>query len=82
MVGFGIIRDLDYYTGPVTEICAPGIGFPLGAGGRYDALLVEFGAPIEAAGFAFGMERLHIAISEQGEVITGEMRAFQIWAGR
>lgn len=71
MLDFGIIRNFDYYTGFVLEAYAPGIGFPIGAGGRYDALLAEFGAPMPAAGFATGLERLHIAIAEQGELITG-----------
>jgi len=63
---FGVMRSFDYYTGIVLEVYAPGIGLPLGGGGRYDEVLAKFGAPAPAAGFAVGLERLHIALSEQG----------------
>jgi len=73
MLDFGIIRSFDYYTGLVMEVYAPGVGFPLGAGGRYDSLLAEFGRPMPAAGCAVGLERLHIAIAEQSETIGGDV---------
>lgn len=64
-VDFGIMRSFDYYTGIVLEVYAPGLGLPLGGGGRYDGVLAEFGAPAPSAGFAVGLERLHIALAEQ-----------------
>jgi len=64
-IDFGIMRSFDYYTGLVLEVYAPGLGLPLGGGGRYDGLLAEFGAPAPSAGFAVGIERLHIALTEQ-----------------
>lgn len=70
MLDFGLIRSFDYYTGFVLEVYAPGMSFPLGAGGRYDTLLAEFGRPMPAAGCALGLERLHIAVAEQIEVIV------------
>lgn len=73
-VDFGIVRSFDYYTGLVVEAYAPGLGVPLGGGGRYDDLLAEFGAPAPAAGFALALERLHIALAEAGlEVETAEL---------
>lgn len=65
-VDFGIMRSFDYYTGFVLEAYAPGLGLPLGGGGRYDGLLAAFGAPAPAAGFALGLERVMIALAEQG----------------
>ncbi len=65
-VDFGIMRSFDYYTGFVLEAYAPGLGLPLGGGGRYDRLLASFGAPAPAAGFALGLERVMIALAEQG----------------
>ncbi|MDY0088650.1 MAG: ATP phosphoribosyltransferase regulatory subunit [Coriobacteriia bacterium] len=65
-VDFGTMRSFDYYTGLVFELLVPGLGLPLGGGGRYDTVLGAFGAPSAAAGFAVGIERLHIALSEQG----------------
>jgi ATP phosphoribosyltransferase regulatory subunit len=68
-VDFGILRSFDYYTGLVVEAYAPGLGVPLGGGGRYDELLGGFGTPAPAAGFALGLERLHLAAAEAGVVI-------------
>jgi ATP phosphoribosyltransferase len=67
-VDFGTMRSFDYYTGMVFELLAPGLGLPIGGGGRYDGVLAAFGAPAPAAGFAIGIERLHIALAEQGVV--------------
>lgn len=63
---FGILRSFDYYTGLIVEAYAPGLGLPLGGGGRYDGVLAAFGRPAPAAGFALGLERVHIALAEQG----------------
>lgn len=66
---FGILRSFDYYTGVVLEAFSPGLGLPLGGGGRYDGLLAEFSSPSPAAGFALGLERLQVALSEQRRTI-------------
>ena len=68
-VDLGLLRSFDYYTGMVLEAYAPRFGLPLGGGGRYDGLLAEFGAPRPAAGFALGLERVHIALAEQGRIV-------------
>jgi ATP phosphoribosyltransferase len=65
-VDFGILRSFDYYTGLIVEAYAPGLGLPLGGGGRYDGVLAAFGAPSPAAGFALSVERVQIALAEQG----------------
>jgi ATP phosphoribosyltransferase len=65
-VDFGILRSFDYYTGLIVEAYAPGLGLPLGGGGRYDGVLAAFGAPSPAAGFALSVERVLIALAEQG----------------
>ena len=62
---FGIMRSFGYYTGLQMEAYAPGLGLPLAGGGRYDNLLTTFGSPAPAAGFALGLERVMIALSEQ-----------------
>ncbi len=67
-VDFGILRSFDYYTGLIVEAYAPGLGLPLGGGGRYDDVLAAFGTPMPAAGFALSLERVHIALREQGVV--------------
>lgn len=66
----GIFRNLDYYTGLVFEVYAPGVGFTLGGGGRYDALLAAYGAPMPAVGLGLGLDRIHVALVEQGRPPT------------
>ncbi len=62
-----LVRGLDYYTHTVFEISHEALGSQdaLGAGGRYDSLIIELGgdpnAPIGAIGFALGMERILLA---------------------
>jgi ATP phosphoribosyltransferase regulatory subunit len=63
---FGIFRNLEYYTGLVFEIYPAGMGFTLGGGGRYDNLLARFGHAMPAVGFGLGLDRLHVALVEQG----------------
>ena len=57
-IDFGIWHDFNYYTGLGFEAYAPGIGRPLGGGGRYDNLLAELGKPAPAAGFAIDLKDL------------------------
>ncbi len=67
----GLWRGFDYYTGVIFEAYAPGLGVPVGAGGRYDELLAEFGAPAPAAGFAVGLERLQLALTKPSAARAG-----------
>jgi ATP phosphoribosyltransferase regulatory subunit len=60
---FGLVRDLDYYTGAVFEVYDPALGTPLAGGGRYDDLLGNFGRPLPAVGFAINVDRLHGALA-------------------
>jgi ATP phosphoribosyltransferase regulatory subunit len=53
----GAVRDWDYYTGPIFELFTGGLGFPLGAGGRYDSLLERFGLRQPATGFVLWVDR-------------------------
>lgn len=64
-IDFGTMRSFGYYTGMVLEVFAPQLGVAIGGGGRYDSLMSEFESPMPAAGFAVGIERVHIALSEQ-----------------
>ncbi|HWJ03741.1 MAG TPA: ATP phosphoribosyltransferase regulatory subunit [Verrucomicrobiae bacterium] len=57
-IDLGILRGFDYYTGVVFEGYAPGLGFPVCEGGRYDGLLNKFGLDTPATGFAVNLERL------------------------
>lgn len=65
------VRDLDYYTGITFEGFAPGLGFNLISGGRYDELLSHFGPPFPAVGWALTLDRVLLARELQG-VTQGE----------
>ena len=61
-----IVRGLDYYTKTVFEITQDDLGAKdaICAGGRYNNLIKELGGKdTPAIGFAFGMERLVLALS-------------------
>ena len=72
----GLVRGLDYYTKTAFEIQYT----PLGAqsavcgGGRYDGLIEECGgAPTPGIGFAVGMERVLLAMEQQGLLSVEKM---------
>ncbi len=65
-----LVRGLDYYSHTVFEIEADIEGFGaqnvLGGGGRYQNLVSELGGPdLGGIGFAFGMERLLLALDAE-----------------
>ena len=59
-------RSLDYYTGIVFRIYGSGLGFDVGGGGRYDALLARLGRPLPAVGFMLGLDRLALLVERRG----------------
>jgi len=61
----GAVRDWNYYTGPTFELFSGDLGFPLGAGGRYDSLLERFGLAQPATGFVVHADRCHDAIARR-----------------
>jgi len=62
------VRDLDYYSGITFEGFAPGLGFSLISGGRYDGLIGHFGPPFPAVGWALTLDRVLLARESQGVV--------------
>ena len=65
-----LVRGLDYYTRSVFELehAALGAQGVLAAGGRYDGLAEAVGSkrPVPAVGYAAGVERLLIALDDEG----------------
>ncbi|MEG0216714.1 MAG: ATP phosphoribosyltransferase [Raoultibacter sp.] len=61
LVDFSVMSSFDYYTGIVIEAYVPGLGAPVGSGGRYDTMLAAYGQNRPAAGFAFYLEQVMAA---------------------
>ncbi|MEW6776246.1 MAG: ATP phosphoribosyltransferase regulatory subunit [Bdellovibrionota bacterium] len=52
------VRGLDYYTGLLIAVYAPGASRPILRGGRYDNLAARFGRDLPAVGFGVDLELL------------------------
>ncbi len=51
-VDLGRVAGFDYYTGMTFAAFVPGLGAAIGAGGRYDDLMAQFGRDLPAVGFS------------------------------
>ncbi len=73
-----LVRGLDYYTRTVFEFILP--GFPtLGAGGRYDLLIEQFGGPsMPAIGFGLGLSRSMRALT-RGPTLPWRPDVHVVW---
>ncbi len=82
-----LVRGLDYYTHTVFEldsgIASLGAQSTLGGGGRYNGLSEDLDGPyLPAVGFAFGMERLLLAMEGSGYAAPEDfIHAFMITLG-
>jgi histidyl-tRNA synthetase len=68
-----LVRGLDYYTRTAFEVhdTERGAQSALGGGGRYDGLVAEIGGPqVPGVGFSAGMERMLLALTEEGRLAT------------
>ncbi len=79
-----LVRGFDYYTRTTFEVLLPSLGAQnaLAGGGRYDYLIEDYSGPKEPAiGFAFGTERIMLALESQKiSVFTKpNLDAFVIW---
>jgi len=66
-----MVRGLDYYTRTAFELITTELGAQgaIGAGGRYDGLVKQLGGPdVPGIGFAMGLERLVMLLSQKGEL--------------
>ncbi len=66
IVDLGESRGLGYYTGLSFVLLAPGVGEPIGSGGRYDSLLGEYGRERPATGCALDLELVDEALGAHG----------------
>jgi histidyl-tRNA synthetase len=79
-IDLGLVRGLDYYTGPIFEIVVtePKIG-SLSGGGRYDKLIGGFaGVDVPATGISFGLERIIDVMRELGMVSLSETKTLVV----
>ena len=81
LINFGVVRGLEYYTGPVfeAELLAeipnekgqPVVFGSVGGGGRYDGLVGRFlKEDVPATGFSIGVSRLQAALAALGKLDT------------
>ncbi len=67
-----LVRGLDYYTRTIFSFDCEALGAQseIGGGGRYDGLVEQLGGPATPAiGWAAGIERILLALDEEGEPI-------------
>jgi len=79
-----IVRGLDYYNRTVFEFISPAVGAQstIAGGGRYDALFEQLGGkPTPACGFAFGIERVILAMQAAGAKAHAAPDVFLVHAG-
>lgn len=62
VVDLGETRTVPYYTGAMFQVLAEGPGQAVASGGRYDALLGNFGLAVPAAGAAIHVDHLRWAL--------------------
>lgn len=65
-----LVRGLDYYTRTIFSFVCESLGAQseIGGGGRYDGLIEQLGGPpTPAVGWAAGVERILLALGEEGE---------------
>ncbi|POM26044.1 Histidine--tRNA ligase [Actinomadura rubteroloni] len=63
-----LVRGLDYYTGSIWEVVAPGMPGSIASGGRYDHLIETLGGPdVTACGFSIGVERIIGALGDEDQ---------------
>jgi histidyl-tRNA synthetase len=71
-----LVRGLDYYTRTAFEFYRPGAEGQqqaLGGGGRYDGLVELLGGqPTPGIGFGIGLDRVALALAEQGDAAPAE----------
>ena len=65
---FSVMNSFDYYTGVIFKAYSDKITAAIASGGRYDAVLENFGlSNVAACGFMLTLERLQEVLGEQGE---------------
>lgn len=75
-IGFtpNLVRGLDYYTGIIFEVVAPGVPGSIASGGRYDGLIERLGGKDSpACGGSLGIERILPLLGEGEEAAYAQI---------
>jgi histidyl-tRNA synthetase len=75
-IGFtpNLVRGLDYYTGIIFEVVAPGMSGSIASGGRYDGLIGRLGGKDSpACGGSLGIERILPLLSQADEATYSQI---------
>ena len=78
-----LVRGLDYYSRTTWEFAWPALGAQsgIGGGGRYDGLAESIGGPpTPGVGFASGVERVLLALEDQGRLPVTSRRVDAFFA--
>lgn len=62
-IDLSTLREMKYYNGMVFDVFLEGLGLPIGGGGRYDAMMREFGIDLKATGFAVSVDLIVKALN-------------------
>lgn len=68
-IDLGMLQSLDYYTGVIFKGVTYDVGFSVCGGGRYDALIENFGEKQCAVGIAISVNRVLSALMRQDKAI-------------
>jgi len=76
VIDLSLVRELDYYSGPIFDVYFEDSGVVLGGGGRYDTLLERHGMMGQAVGFALDLEKLALNMNKK----TTQAQKILLWA--
>jgi ATP phosphoribosyltransferase regulatory subunit len=74
-IDFGDTGGQEYYTGLLFKAYVPEWNVAVGAGGRYDKLIENFGAAEPAVGFSFALDALAGAVAKHDDLAQRETAA-------
>lgn len=81
-VDFGLVNKANYYTGLLFRGYIHGFGMPVLSGGRYDALIGDFGSDHPATGFAVNINAVAGALLKKNGASLGEKPEVLVYADK
>lgn len=81
-VDFGLVNKANYYTGLLFRGYIQGYGMPVLSGGRYDALIGDFGSGRPATGFAVNINAVAGALLKKNGASLGKTSEVLVYADK